>query len=555
MALDPFALDDLPAIARPFAGWLLNLREYRRLYSAVSSARATASRTSFERRVLAALGIGINVPVTAIESLPANGPLVIAANHPHGILDGLAMLSVCRPVRPDVRVVTNHLLARIPELHAFCFFVDPFAGPAATARSLQGLRAAHLWLRRGGALIVFPAGEVAHGPLVDGSRLDSPWKPTMERLARGAGARLVRAQIDGCNSRMFYAAGSVHPSLRTALLAREFLKKRGTTITVELTPDTTGVKSAAARLKASPSSVMADEIALLPRDACLVESGGFQVFCAGALEIPQTLREIGRLREIAYCAVGEGTGRRLDLDRFDQRYRHLFLWDRHAQRVAGAYRIGRTDDIAAAVGVDGLYTRTLFRYDAQLLDRMGAPALELGRSFVATEYQKNYNALLLLWRGIGQFVTQHPKYRFLFGPVSISARYSETSHRLLTEFLRQHRLTSDLSTLVAAVNPLRHQSSPTAATLAPGSVDDLNRRVAQLEADGKGVPVLLRQYLKLNAHLIGLNVDPNFKDALDALMIVDLTIVDRAILARYLGRGGAAAFLRFHHKDRDTLAA
>src|SRR3954470_11312316 len=183
MVPDPFALDDLPAIARPLASWLLNLREYRRLYSAVSAGQVATSETRFERLVLDALGIGISLPATAVESLPSSGPLVVAANHPHGILDGLALLSVCRPVRSDIRVVTNHLLARIPELRALCFFVDPFAGPAATARSLRGLRAAHLWLRRGGALIVFPAGEVAHGPLVDGCHLDSPWKPTMERLA------------------------------------------------------------------------------------------------------------------------------------------------------------------------------------------------------------------------------------------------------------------------------------------------------------------------------------------------------------------------------------
>jgi putative hemolysin len=542
MLPDPFALDDLPAAVRPIASWLLRLPEYRRLHRVVSppSHGRGVRAPAFEQRVLDALEIRVDIQTPALEALPASGPLIVAANHPHGILDGLALLSACRRVRPDVRLLTNHLLARIPELAECCFFVDPFDGPLAGARSLRGLRAAHVWLRRGGALIMFPAGEVAHGPIVDGCHRDSTWKPAMERLASASGARVVRAHIQGRNSRLFYAAGRIHPRLRTALLAREFLKKRGSTVTVRL---------------ANPSrrTNVDDEIARLPPDACLVESGGFQVFCAAADQIPETLREIGRLREIAFRAVGEGTGRTLDLDRFDRWYRHLFLWDREKRSIAGAYRVGRADDIVSARGVDGLYTRTLFRYDAQLLDRMGAPALELGRSFVAIEYQKHYNALLLLWKGIGHFVARHPQYRFLFGPVSISARYSDGSHRLLMEFLRQNHSAGELAALVDAVNPSSPQPAPDAATLVPQSIDRVNRLVAAAEGD-RGVPVLLRQYLKLNAQLIGFNVDPAFGDALDALMIVDLTKVDGAILSRYLGRGAAASFLALHG-PRITRAA
>jgi putative hemolysin len=293
----------------------------------------------------------------------------------------------------------------------------------------------------------------------------------------------------------------------------------------------------------------------LPREACLVESGAFQVFCADAAKIPSTLREIGRLREIAYRAVGEGTGRMLDLDTFDDRYLHLFLWDREQRRVAGAYRLGQADEIVATCGVEGLYTRTLFRYDEELLARMGGPALELGRSFVRREYQKNYNALLLLWKGIGQFVVRHPHYRFLFGPVSVSARYADTSHGLLMEFLRQNHLAADLAAVVDAIHPCKYSPAPDAGALAPQTLDEVNRLVAQTEHDGKGVPVLLRQYLKLNARLIGFNIDPAFGDAVDALMVVDLATVDSAILRRYLGRQGAATFLAVHERPRRTRAA
>jgi putative hemolysin len=558
MTPEPFALDDLPAALRPVVSWLLGLREYRSIYRAVSAAnRGASSSLAFEGRVLHALDITVTVRTSATEPLPKSGPLVIAANHPHGIVDGLALMWTCRRRRPDVRLLANRVLARIPELHDFCFFVDPFDGPSRTARSLHGLRAARLWLRRGGALIVFPAGEVAHGPVVDGGHLESPWKPTMERLARAAGARVVRAHIDGGNSPLFYAAGRVHPLLRTALLAREFLKKRGSTITVRLTGGSEPATSQTVPSVVSGVSrtVTQREVTQLPHDARLVQSGPFQVFCAEAAQIPGTLREIGRLREIAFRTVGEGTGRTLDVDAFDQHYRHLFLWDCDKRCVAGAYRIGQTDEIVAAYGVNGLYTRTLFRYDRQLLDRFGAPALELGRSFVAPDYQKNYNALLLLWKGIGRFVADRPRYRFLFGPVSISARYSDTSHRLLMEFLRQNHFADELAALVDAINPLSQEPAPAAATLGPQSIDEVNRLVAKAENDGQGVPVLLRQYLKLNAQVIGFNVDPTFGDALDALMVVDLTKVDRAILTRYLGRSQARTFLAYHERRPQTQAA
>jgi putative hemolysin len=231
---------------------------------------------------------------------------------------------------------------------------------------------------------------------------------------------------------------------------------------------------------------------------------------------------------------------------------HLFSWDRKRKQIVGAYRIGRTDRIIAAEGVHGLYTRTLFRYDERLIARL-SPALELGRSFVRTEYQKNYNALLLLWKGIGRFIAGHPQYRVLFGPVSISCRYSDSSHRLLMAFLHQNHLDGDLADLVEAINP--RVVNPAPALPVPRSVEEADRLVAETERDGKGVPILLRQYLKLNAKLLGFNVDPQFGDALDALMMVDLTTVDGAILNRYLGRQATADFLARYRVVQSAHAA
>jgi putative hemolysin len=531
---DPFRIDQIPAVLRWPVEAALGIAALRRIYRRIQHNQDELPKP-FESRVLRALDISSQATEADLHSIPAHGSLVIAANHPHGALDGLLLLDVVRRVRPDVRVLANGLLDRIPELRESCFFVDPFDGPEAAARSRAGLRAARFWLQSGGALVVFPAGEVGH-TWIHGSLVDSAWKNTFERLAQASGAQIVRARIEGRNSRTFYAAGRVHPGIRTALLPRELLKKRGHTI----------------RVKIGGHDEIASEIARLDKAACLVESGPFRVSCAAADSIPTTLREIGRLREVTFRAVGEGTGRSVDVDRFDGSYLHLFAWDGDRQQIVGAYRIGRSDCISTSVGVHGLYTRTLFNYDQRLLTRLGAPALELGRSFVRAEYQKDYNALLLLWRGIGAFVARHPEYRFLFGPVSISARYTDTSHAMLVEFLRQNHLDRDLADLVEAVTPARFALP--ADRVVPGSVGELNRLIARAE-NGKGIPVLLRQYLKLNARLIGVNIDPEFGDAVDALMLVDLTAVGSGILHRYLGKDGAAAFLAFHERTRSTRAA
>ena len=224
------------------------------------------------------------------------------------------------------------------------------------------------------------------------------------------------------------------------------------------------------------------EVASLSTIAASSKAGRSRVFCARAGQIPATLREIGRLRAVTFRAVGEGSDRAIDLDRFDQRYLHLFSWDRDQRRIVGAYRIGQTDRIVADAGVAGLYTRTLFRYDERLIERMAAPALELGRSFVRAEYQKNYNALLLLWKGIGRFIARHPQYRLLFGPVSISARYSAASHQSLMSFLRQNHFAAELGELVDALHPPRVSAARRESARTPRSIDEVNDLVERSEA-------------------------------------------------------------------------
>jgi hypothetical protein len=262
----------------------------------------------------------------------------------------------------------------------------------------------------------------------------------------------------------------------------------------------------------------------------MLESGAFQVYCASADDLPAILPEIGRLRELAFRTAGEGTGLARDVDRFDQAYQHLFVWDRTRRQIAGAYRVGATD----VLGTD-LYTRTLFDYDESLLRQIG-PALELGRSFVAPDYQRNFSPLLLLWKGISRLVALQPRYRRLFGVVSISDRYDTTSRQLLMKFLQTTRFDAELGRLVRARNPPAPPRREAIEAITVERLEDVSALVRQIEPDGKDIPVLLRQYLKLNAKLLGFTVDASFGNVLDGLIIVDLDGVEPAILSRYMGR-------------------
>jgi putative hemolysin len=259
------------------------------------------------------------------------------------------------------------------------------------------------------------------------------------------------------------------------------------------------------------------------------------------------LAEVGRLREQTFRAVGEGTGQASDLDAFDASYMHLFAWNSERREVVGAYRIARSDQILASSGVAGLYTRSLFRFDESLIRGL-PPALELGRSFVREEYQRDPVALMLLWKGVCCFVQRHPQYRVLFGAVSVSAHYSDRTRRMLMRFLEQNHL----DPLAEQVSPL--QPYPVTRVVGdtweiPRTIDAADALTAQFDGPGRAIPVLLRHYLKLNARVLGFSVDRSFGDALDALMMVDLLRVDIRILRRYFGRTAADAFLAHHLAD------
>jgi hypothetical protein len=287
----------------------------------------------------------------------------------------------------------------------------------------------------------------------------------------------------------------------------------------------------------------------MPRERQLAESGSLSVWLTSQAATPTVVEEIGRLRETTFRNAGEGTGRATDLDRFDSYYLHLFVWNDRAGHVVAAYRLASTEEILARMGPDGLYTSTLFRLGSEFI-RLTNPALELGRSFVRQEYQRDFAPLMLLWKGIGCVVASRPSHARLFGAVSISREYAALSRQLLVTFLEAFRLRAQRAGMVKPRRPPRRTSPlpplPDVARVVGGDVDRLDELIRDVERGRRGVPVLLRQYLRLNARLIDFNVDAGFNDALDALMVVDLRSTDRAILTRYLGRSGAQRFLAFH---------
>ena len=590
----PFHLDLTPAsggplrraaaaVARPALERLLGLPDLNDLYAGTWRRDGGA----FPEAALTRLRVSIDAGESGLARVPASGPLVVVANHPFGGVDGLALYALLRRVRPDVRLLGNYLLHRVPELRDTVIPVDPFGGADAIRGSVRGLKAARRWVEAGGCLAVFPAGEVSHLQLGAAAVTDPPWSASIARLARRAGAALLPIHFAGANGPLFQLAGLVHPRLRTALLPRELLRRQATTLRVRVgrvvpasrlaaMDDATAIALLRARtyvlggdrrsrprpglaadrpgrfLRAIAAPVadhrLEREVASLAASCWLGGQGAFRVGLATAAEIPLLLDEIGRLREITFRAAGEGTGKTRDLDAFDAHYRHLFVWHTGDRALAGAYRLGLTDEILAGRGPGGLYTQTLFRCDRRLLERL-SPAIELGRSFVRAEYQRDYAPLLLLWKGIGRFVVAHPRYRRLFGPVTISQDYSSVSKHLLMAFLEANRRLPDLARLVAPRHPpprARRRDEGVVAGRTAIDLDEADALVADIEADGRGLPVLLRQYLKLNARLLGWNVDRRFGRALDGLMLVDLVDVPRALLARYLGKDGAATFLAAH---------
>lgn len=512
--------------------------------------------------------------------IPAQGPVVVVSNHPTGMADGLVLPLLLLERRPDLKVLVNEFLVKIEVLQSIFIGVDVLSGGAQRG-NLSGLRDASRHLAKGGCLLVFPAGEVSSYHWSVRRVQDRPWNRLVAQWVVKYQASTVPVYIDAHNSLWFYLAGLIHPKLRTFLIPRQCSNKRGQSFGIhvgEVIPfkeiqRISGAQSITQYFRlntdllaphsppknhevhdvaetpvatAVPREKLLEDIAQLSEEHVMVSRGDYVVYVAKANEIPHIMPEIGRIRELNFRQVGEGTGQAIDLDRFDERYHHLFIWHQADQAIVGAYRFGCVDELMAAEGLSGLYTYTLFDYDETFLDRMG-PGIEMGRSVIDLPYQRSVQPLLLLWQGISTYMARHPDYRILFGPVSISNDYSMRARQLMAVTLKAHHYDQQLSQYIKprrAMKNMRHVWAKDAVSVL-SSVQVLSRVIARMEL-GQGLPVLLRQYIALNGRLVSFNVDPDFGNALDGMIVVDLPSIPIQNLSRYMGVDVAKQYLHYH---------
>lgn len=534
---------------------LLGIGKVNRLYARTLSSGEPAARTILS-------DLQITADVAGNDNIPATGGAIVVANHPTGALDGILLIDVLTQVRPDVKFMGNFLLDKIESMKQYFIAVDPFDG-ADMRRNVHGIRESLAHVAAGGLLVIFPAGEVATWRRGFGRVGDKRWSPSVVRTIRRAGVPVVPLYINARNSALFHLAGKIHPMLRTALLPHELFNKRGRRIavtvgsplTVRKAEELGDLKTYGDFLRANVEymqdekrpkrrkllkrrirEVLAEEV-IGPVDTALLQAeidairadhklfdyGAFEVFFTPPQRIPQMMTEIGRQREITFRAIGEGTMRRIDLDKYDTYYNQLFIWDREASRLVGAYRVGLGDAIMREYGLAGFYTNSLFRMSPGMAPVM-EQTIELGRSFIVQDYQRKPATLLLLWRGILYVLLKHGQFRNLLGPVTISGEFRPASKRVLVRYIRRYHYNAGLARHIRPLTGLAGIRSRIDLRLIDG-VDDIEligKLVGDIERGRLGVPILIKKYLQLNSHVLAFNVDHEFCDALDALMLLDL---------------------------------
>lgn len=515
--------------------------------------------------ILKAFEINYTIPEEDLKRIPKSGPFITISNHPLGGIDGMILMKLLLGSRPDYKVLANFLLNRIEPLQPFIMPVNPFEEHKEAQSSLSGLKEAIRHLKEGKSLGIFPAGEVS--TFRDNRMIvDRPWDPAAMKLIQKAAVPVIPVYFHAKNSTFFYRLASVSDILRTAKLPSEMLsqKKRkikiriGNPIPVEDMKEITHLEPFTAflrrktymlanafekkpfyrniptnlKIQKSPKKIVQEteeelmlrEIATCRKlDKRLLESKNYEVFLAKKEIIPNILKEIGRLREITFRAIGEGTNNPTDLDKFDDYYYQMFLWDNDAKKIAGAYRMGMGAEIFPDHGINGFYLQDLFRFEPELY-KMMSQSIEMGRAFIIREYQQKPMPLFLLWKGIVHCTLRFPEHKYLIGGVSISNKFSNFSKSLMIEFMRSHYYDPYIAQFVRPKKEFK-------VKLKDGDKDfvfdetqaDLNkfdRIIDEVEPGNLRLPVLIKKYIKQNARVVAFNVDPLFNDAVDGLMYI-----------------------------------
>jgi putative hemolysin len=539
---------------------LLRIDKINELYAEISHLQGI----EFLDRLIDELKISYEISEEDLNRIPKTGAFISVSNHPFGGIDGLLLIKVLSMVRPDLKVMGNFLLQKVEPVKDFILPVNPFEDRKDAASSHTGIKYALKHLQDGYPLCIFPAGEVSSYNQVAIGIADKEWQIPSLRMIKKAEVPVVPVYFKGTNSRLFHLLGLIHPNLRTVRLPGELFNKKkkliririGNPISVKDQNDFTDIARYGRFLRAKTYSLgsalevqkffspnifrsrkveeiipsmernkIEDEILHIREKYMLFETGEFQVFCSPSYCIPSIMNELGRLRELTFRQIGEGTNRSIDVDEFDLYYNQLFIWDSVEKKIVGAYRVGLGKDIMRQYGIKGFYIHSLFKISRKIYPTL-EQSLELGRSFIVNEYQKKPLPLFMLWKGILYFLLKHPEYRYLVGPVSISNRFSNFSKGMIIRYIMENHYNPEIGRYIKSRTkfvPTRLMEVDTDIILE--SSNDLNKFdkfIKDVDTSNYTMPVLLKKYLKLNGKIVCFNIDPKFNDALDGLLFLDL---------------------------------
>jgi putative hemolysin len=528
----------------------------------------------FVDKILETIGVSIDFDEDDLKNIPKTGGFIAIANHPYGGVEGLALVKLLCTVRPEAKVMVNFILQKIPNLNEFFVAVNPFENVQHSS-SISGLKATFDLLKSGTPIGIFPAGEVSTFSLDKQEITDRLWHPVVGKLIARAKVPVVPIYFHGNNGVLFNILSFIHPTLRTAKLPSEFLNKQGLKIKVRIGKpihiedisyrnntnkllDFLRARTYALgtsieqekklfnpinlfKIKKKPEPVIGEtprasiveEISLL-EDFRVWSEKQYEVYITPTVNIPHVLNEIGRLREITFREVGEGTNKKIDLDNYDIYYHHLFIWDKELQNIVGAYRIGKGDEILNTMGKRGFYLSELFKISEPFYPVL-RQGIELGRSWIRKEYQQKALPLFLLWKGILKYLLDNPQYRYMFGPVSISNNFSKFSKELIVDFITKNHFDYELGHYVKPRNKFKADLSGIDKDLlieSSESLKDLDGLISDIENSHIKIPVLLRQYMNLNAKIICFNIDPKFSDCLDGFLVVDMQNIPQEMLEK-----------------------
>ena len=548
-----------------FSGWLL--MKVLRISKAneVYNKHKHKKDLPFLNGLLDEFQIEFEIPEEDLKRIPKEGPFITISNHPLGGIDGILLLKLLLEHRADYKIIANFLLHRIEPLKPYVMPVNPFENHKDAKSSVTGVKNALLHLREGKPLGLFPAGEVS--TYRDGKLMvDKEWEQGAVRLIKKANVPVIPIYFHAKNSQLFYTLSKISDTLRTAKLPSELLSQKNRVIKVRIgkpisvkdqdaypeIPEFYQFLRRKTYMLANPYEKASQKIlstqnlkipkkaknitsqkspelfekevdALREKGSRLLESKNYEVFFATAKEIPNILHEVGRLREITFREVGEGTNKPIDLDRFDKYYHHLFLWDNDQKKLVGAYRMGLGKDIFKKHGVNGFYIHTLFRIEPELYPMM-EKTIEMGRAFIIKEYQQKPMPLFLLWKGIVHVTLRYPEHKYLMGGVSISNQFSEFSKSLMIEFMKSHYYDPYVAQYIHPKKEfkvkLKDADKDFVFDATEADMQKFDKLIDELEPGELRIPVLIKKYVKQNARLVAFNVDPKFNNAIDGLMYI-----------------------------------